>query len=50
MWDLNEKVWKNDFLIEQELIQLQITSSYDELVDLNRDIKFFKREILRHSW
>lgn len=47
--ELQNKVWSKQEDIEKEIKKLINDLNYEDLVDINRDIKLFKHEILRSS-
>lgn len=48
--ELHNIIWLEQEYIEKELLSLLETSSYDDLADLNKEIKLTKHEILRNTW
>ena len=48
--ELCNKVWLGHEYIEKDLLKLKETNNYETLVELNRDIKLTKHEILRGQW
>ena len=47
--ELHNKIWTSQAEIEKELLSLQSSNNYEIIVDLNREIKLVKHEILRSS-
>lgn len=48
--ELHNIVWLEQAHIESELMKLTETNHYESLVDINREIKLIKHEILRGTW
>lgn len=48
--ELHNIVWLGGEYLDKELLLLKKTNSYESLVDINRDIKLIKHEILRSTW
>lgn len=48
--ELTNKIWLGNKYIEKELLKLKNQNCYEILVELNRDLKLTKHEILRNQW